>query len=883
VALQNIPRGAEITSNLVGPRDWPRDYVPPDVIADEAELIGKVAKVEIFQGQPIVRSMLADRPVMVALQYIPRGTEITPDLVGREYWRRDDMPPDVIADESELIGKVANTDILSGQPIARSMLADAQLVIVALESIPRGREIKPDLVDRRYWPRDDVPPDVIADESEVIGKVAYTHILPDQPIVRSMLTDDVWWETFTPDNSDLAGPSILTLVEDTQGRIWAGTESGGVSRFQDGIWETVLLEGAGGRQEVRITAMLLDHQGALWVATSGNGVLRFEGDSLQRFTSDSGLGDDVVSEIFEDSLGRLWFGTESGVSRFDGENWESFTAKDGLAGQVTVITEDPSGTLWLGGPDGLTRYDGESWVSFTALNSGLVTDEVQDLLVDGERNLWVSTFRVASAERPQWPALSLTVLAFGGMLAFTYYRYGKMPETRAQRIHHTLRQQPDTLYPTIYRLFAETPDAPEVLRNLAEEMGYVGDRTGARVVAGLAALPSAESLAEALPNSVTALADGSSYEGGAVLHELYRLFAAAYEADTFTQMTALEITVIPNLLDNTYTVSTSLGDIKALPLFLSSSLPTTLTALEDTADALMKHEQVDTLGDKLAYLADALHEIEKAAQSTQTLAEPEKTVLAGITAKWREVIAREIAKVSGRAELRAELRTKQALFSERLAAVLRLENTGQAVAENVRVSLEPSEEYEVVGQATLELARVSTRRPSDMEFTIHPKREDRVRLDFTITWDDREGKGKSRRFADTVSFVEVEREFTRIPNPYVAGNPITSPKLFFGREDVFDFVLENLVGAEQKNTLVLHGQRRTGKSSVLLQLRDRVLPQKFIPVYINMEALPDVKTMEAFLARLAYEIGRAARKPSWTQPRMSSEGSALWSCSMSSS
>jgi pilus assembly protein CpaB len=60
VALQNIPRGQEITSDLMGTRDWPADNVPPDVIADEAELIGKIAKTEIFQGQPIVRSMLAE-------------------------------------------------------------------------------------------------------------------------------------------------------------------------------------------------------------------------------------------------------------------------------------------------------------------------------------------------------------------------------------------------------------------------------------------------------------------------------------------------------------------------------------------------------------------------------------------------------------------------------------------------------------------------------------------------------------------------------------------------------------------------------------------------------------------------------------------------------
>jgi Flp pilus assembly protein CpaB len=60
VALQNIPRGSEITLDAVEFRDWPANNVPPDVIADEAELIGKVAKTDIFQGQPVVRSMLTE-------------------------------------------------------------------------------------------------------------------------------------------------------------------------------------------------------------------------------------------------------------------------------------------------------------------------------------------------------------------------------------------------------------------------------------------------------------------------------------------------------------------------------------------------------------------------------------------------------------------------------------------------------------------------------------------------------------------------------------------------------------------------------------------------------------------------------------------------------
>lgn len=60
VAIQNIPRGSEISADAVELRDWPANNVPPDVIADESELIEKVAKTDIFQGQPIVRSMLTE-------------------------------------------------------------------------------------------------------------------------------------------------------------------------------------------------------------------------------------------------------------------------------------------------------------------------------------------------------------------------------------------------------------------------------------------------------------------------------------------------------------------------------------------------------------------------------------------------------------------------------------------------------------------------------------------------------------------------------------------------------------------------------------------------------------------------------------------------------
>ncbi len=61
VALQPILRGSEFVAGSIGRRDWPADNVPPDIIADEAETIGQVAKTEIVQGQVIVRGMMIDK------------------------------------------------------------------------------------------------------------------------------------------------------------------------------------------------------------------------------------------------------------------------------------------------------------------------------------------------------------------------------------------------------------------------------------------------------------------------------------------------------------------------------------------------------------------------------------------------------------------------------------------------------------------------------------------------------------------------------------------------------------------------------------------------------------------------------------------------------
>lgn len=57
-------------------------------------------------------------------------------------------------------------------------------------------------------------------------------------------------------------------------------------------------------------------------------------------------------------------------------------------------------------------------------------------------------------------------------------------------------------------------------------------------------------------------------------------------------------------------------------------------------------------------------------------------------------------------------------------------------------------------------------------------------------------------------------------NPYIIGSVIDEPDNFFGRQSLFDFIKDNL----QQNTplILLYGQRRIGKSSVLKQIPQKI-------------------------------------------------------------
>jgi len=95
-------------------------------------------------------------------------------------------------------------------------------------------------------------------------------------------------------------------------------------------------------------------------------------------------------------------------------------------------------------------------------------------------------------------------------------------------------------------------------------------------------------------------------------------------------------------------------------------------------------------------------------------------------------------------------------------------------------------------------------------------------------------------------------------NPYIAGNPVTGTEMFFGRQDVFEFIAEALTGRHRDNVIVLYGQRRTGKTSVLYQM-SRHLGERYACIFIDLHGLA-LEGLGGFLWELANSIARTLRR-----------------------
>lgn len=94
-------------------------------------------------------------------------------------------------------------------------------------------------------------------------------------------------------------------------------------------------------------------------------------------------------------------------------------------------------------------------------------------------------------------------------------------------------------------------------------------------------------------------------------------------------------------------------------------------------------------------------------------------------------------------------------------------------------------------------------------------------------------------------------------NPYIAGNPVHGDIGFFGRRDILRQV-ERILAAPGQNAVVLFGQRRVGKTSILLQLQHSLPPDQYTVIYHDLQdkaRLPMGQLLSELADEIRFELG----------------------------
>lgn len=165
------------------------------------------------------------------------------------------------------------------------------------------------------------------------------------------------------DPTSLGGAYVRALLAATDGRLWVGTFTDGVSVWDPATETFTRYRRDGGPSSLshdRVEGLAEDRAGRIWIATSeGLDCLDPKSKRVERFRHREGdaesLADDRVRGLLVDSKGVLWVGTRHGLQRWNAATarFESVASEPGdpgsLAGDlVNHIAEDASGRLWIG-------------------------------------------------------------------------------------------------------------------------------------------------------------------------------------------------------------------------------------------------------------------------------------------------------------------------------------------------------------------------------------------------------------------------------------------------------------------------------------------------------------------------------------------------------
>lgn len=154
-----------------------------------------------------------------------------------------------------------------------------------------------------------------------------------------------------------------------------------------------------------VLALLQDRQGFVWIGTQSGGLYRFDGYQTTRYNYDVRNPRSVpnirVTALYQDRAGSIWLGTRNGLARYDPatDDFTRFAPPDGPSRRfdIKAIISDGHHGMWLATWGGVQHFDPETgtFVQYyhnDKVPTSLAFDDVNALALDEKGGLWASTW-----------------------------------------------------------------------------------------------------------------------------------------------------------------------------------------------------------------------------------------------------------------------------------------------------------------------------------------------------------------------------------------------------------------------------------------------------------------------------------------------------------
>ncbi|MCK5058632.1 MAG: hypothetical protein KAT34_18405 [Candidatus Aminicenantes bacterium] len=194
-------------------------------------------------------------------------------------------------------------------------------------------------------------------------------------------------------NEGLPGNKIITVLEDSERNLWAGTLEGGLVRIKKAGDGHIVFERVPTTKSFKILCLFEDREKSLWICTLDSGIKRLKDGKFTSYTPLEAYHDEIFLSMFRDSKGNTWLGTYNGkLFRCQGSDLKEILEPPELSGSgITAIEEDKEGSLWIGtNGEGVFRKKKGTYVQYT-IDDGLADNQVISIFKDSQGNLWFCT------------------------------------------------------------------------------------------------------------------------------------------------------------------------------------------------------------------------------------------------------------------------------------------------------------------------------------------------------------------------------------------------------------------------------------------------------------------------------------------------------------